>query len=324
MEAPAAVTRTLSKGEEIANSVTHGAGLVASLGALPFLVVAASRRFGTPETPWDEKAVIGDDGWPVGDFGIFLMSSQGGLSTNGGTYTVRFKGQARVQVIASPGRLGEPRYDSASGITTITLELPNRADQLALSFTGSRAPIKELRVIRPGYDAANPPLFTRDFLDHIAPFKVVRLMDWLRTNNNRVSRWETRSTDATTHYASDKGVPWEHVIELASVAGKDLWINIPGPADDDYVRALATLLRDRLPPKTRLYVEYSNEVWNSMFSQTRENLEAAVREVETNPDSRLNFDGKNNRDIWKYRRVAQRGQEFAPQCARRLRARDRL
>ena len=49
MDAPTAVTRTLSRGEEIANAVTHGAGLVASLVAFPFLVAAASRRWGIPE-----------------------------------------------------------------------------------------------------------------------------------------------------------------------------------------------------------------------------------------------------------------------------------
>ncbi len=41
--------RPLTKGEEFANSVTHGVGLAASLVAFPFLVVAASRRWGTPE-----------------------------------------------------------------------------------------------------------------------------------------------------------------------------------------------------------------------------------------------------------------------------------
>jgi len=41
--------RSLTKGEEIANSVTHGVGLLASLVAFPFLVVAAARRWGTPE-----------------------------------------------------------------------------------------------------------------------------------------------------------------------------------------------------------------------------------------------------------------------------------
>ena len=270
-----------------------------------------ARRFGTPLTPWDEKALLADDGWPVGDFGIFLMSSQKNLSTVGGRYTLRFRGQARVKVVASPATLGTARFDAESNITTIPVDLPDGTDQLAFSFTETRGPVKDLRVIRPGYDAANPPLFTREFLDHIAAFKVVRLMDWLRTNNNPVARWESRATDASVRYASEKGVPWEHAIELARVAGKDLWINIPAQADDDYVRQLATLLRDRLPPDTRLYVEYSNEVWNSMFSQSKENLAAAVRELQSGRDSRLDAGSKGNRDVWKFRRIPQRGMEIS-------------
>ncbi len=270
-----------------------------------------ARRFGTPLAPWDERALLGADGWPVGDFGIFLMSSQKGLSSLGGTYTLRFRGQAKVAVVASPGSLGPPQVDAASGFTTIKLTLPQPTDQLALAFTSTRGSVKDLSLIRPGYDAENPPLFTREFLDHIAPFKVVRLMDWLRTNNNPISHWSLRATPETTHYASEKGAPWEDLIELARVANKDLWINIPGRADDHYVQSLARLLRDKLPPTSKLYVEYSNEVWNSMFKQTEDNLAAAVSAVESNPDSSLNFDGKGNPDIWKIRRVAQRGKEIS-------------
>lgn len=35
-----------------------------------------ARRFGTAATPWDERALLGDDGWPVGDFGVFLMTGK--------------------------------------------------------------------------------------------------------------------------------------------------------------------------------------------------------------------------------------------------------
>lgn len=62
--------------------------------------------------------------------------------------------------------------------------------------------IKNLKVVRPGYDALNPPLFTTEFLNHIARFKTLRFMDWLKTNNNNVvSTWATRST-LNAHYAS--------------------------------------------------------------------------------------------------------------------------
>jgi hemolysin III len=49
MTTPAGTARPLTRGEEIANSVTHGAGLLASLVAFPVLVAVAARRFGTPE-----------------------------------------------------------------------------------------------------------------------------------------------------------------------------------------------------------------------------------------------------------------------------------
>lgn len=270
-----------------------------------------ARRFGTPATPWDERALLGEDGWPRGDFGIFLMSSQQGLSSNGGVYTIRFKGSAKVQLVASPGTLGPSHYDPVSNTTTIALTLPHHAEQLALSFTQTGKPVRDLQVLRPGYDAANPPLFTREFLAHINRFKVVRLMDWLRTNNNPIARWSERATDSTIHYASEKGIPWEHAIELARIGNKDLWINIPARADNSYVLSLARLLRDQLPPERKIYVEYSNEVWNSMFSQSRENRAAAEQEVASLPGSRLAYDGHDRHDMWPYRRIAQRGKEIS-------------
>jgi len=49
MTKPPAPARPLTTSEEIANSVTHGVGFVASVVAFPFLVVAAARRWGAPE-----------------------------------------------------------------------------------------------------------------------------------------------------------------------------------------------------------------------------------------------------------------------------------
>ena len=39
-------------------------------------------------------------------------------------------------------------------------------------------------------------------------------------------------------------------------------------ADDGYIRAFATYMRDHLDPALKAYVEYSNELWNFMFPQT--------------------------------------------------------
>jgi hypothetical protein len=65
---------------------------------------------------------------------------------------------------------------------------------------------------------------------------------------------------------------------MANELGKDIWITIPAGADDDFIRQLATLLKNTLAPGRVVYVEYSNELWNFIFSQTTVNMNAAVAE----------------------------------------------
>ena len=82
-------------------------------------------------------------------------------------------------------------------------------------------------------------------------------MDFVQTNNNPIAEWadRTQPTDATqTKVAvpgdlqASKGIAWEYAIDLANAVHKNVWVNIPARASDDYVRNLAALLRDRLAP----------------------------------------------------------------------------
>ena len=274
-------------------------------------LVHQARRFGSPETPWDEAAELADDGWPIGDFGVFLATRQAGSSHFPGTYTVRFRGKATVTTVASRASIGTSSFDPVENTTTVLVTVPEDGNQLALAFTDTGPGIKHLQVIRPGYDPATPPLFTREFLEHIAPFRTVRVMDWLRSNNNPVRSWDERATPEYPRYASPRGMPWEYVTELAIVSNKDLWINIPAHADDGYVRELAGMLKRELPATTRLYLEYSNEVWNAQFEQHAQNRALAIDAVSSGPDARLDHDGSGNPDVWAIRRIAQRGKEIS-------------
>lgn len=291
-------------------------------------LVKQARRFGSASSPWDEKAMLGDDGWPIGDFGIFLMSDQRGVSGIAGIYTVVFDGQAIVAPIASRAQVRHQRYDPSTKRTTLELVLPAEVDQLALSFTQTGAGIKNLQVIRPGYDVSDPPLFTRAFIDHVQRFGTLRFMDWLRTNNNPVTSWSIRTDPQRIRYNSSKGVPWEHIVTLANQTRQHVWINIPVAATDDYVRQLAQLLKRTLNPGSRIYVEYSNEVWNGQFKQYGTNKALAVEEVKTNPESPLAYDGSRDPNQWAYRRIAKRGKEISdifrtvfgdPEMMRRIR-----
>lgn len=272
-----------------------------------------ARRFGSPATPWDEQATLGGDGWPVGDFGVILLAGQTNASSDAGTYKVSFKGRATVRPVSCDATVRNQLYDAARDLTTLDLVMVDGVYEhnLMLSFTATGPGIKNLKVIRPGYDAVNPPLFTRSFLDHIARFKTVRLMDWLRTNGNQTSSWAQRATPDNTHFASPAGVPWEHVVALANQGGKDIWINIPVRADDDYVSQLAKLLRSTLNGDAKIYLEYSNELWNGGFSQFGANLELARAELAANPGSNLAYDGSTDQYLIAFRRIARRAKEIS-------------
>ena len=57
------------------------------------------------------------------------------------------------------------------------------------------------------------------------------------------------------------------MLELANRTGAEPWFALPHHADDDYMRRFARMVRDGLRPDLRVWVEYSNEVWNWQFRQ---------------------------------------------------------
>ena len=64
------------------------------------------------------------------------------------------------------------------------------------------------------------------------------------------------------------GVALEYMIDYCNRTRSEPWFCMPHMADDDYIRQFATLVHDNLDPGLKTYVEYSNEVWNSIFEQT--------------------------------------------------------
>jgi hypothetical protein len=81
---------------------------------------------------------------------------------------------------------------------------------------------------------------------------------------------------------------------------------------DDYVVHLATLIRDSLLPERKVYVEWSDEVWNWAYgyTETPRNFDAAVAEVNAG-NSPLNYDGTTNQGYWAWRRMAKRMKEIS-------------
>lgn len=275
-----------------------------------------SRGWGSVLAPWDLAAPVDADGWPTADAGIIVLTN--GVNI-GGTYRLSFRGTARVAPVSSPLAVQNLVYDARTDTTTADVVVQATARQIVLSFTGTRGGVRNVRLLRPGY--ANET-FTRPFLDILRPFSYIRTMDWMSTSGhthpgygNNVSRWADRTLPR--HATQNRlvggvraGVAWEFAIELANTLDKDIWVNVPDLADDGYVRSMATLLRDRLEPERRFYLEFSNEVWNPAFESYHRNLAAAEAEVAAG-GSNLNADGDANHEHWAHRRVARRTREIA-------------
>ena len=119
----------------------------------------------------------------------------------------------------------------------------------------------------PGFEDAKS-LFHPLFLERLAPFEVLRFMKWQRTETDTNRTWDKRAKPDDARWSTDAGVPAEVLIDLANETGKHPWFCMPHLADDDYVRHFAKLVKERLRPDLKAYVEYSNEVWNWVYPAT--------------------------------------------------------
>jgi hypothetical protein len=129
-------------------------------------------------------------------------------------------------------------------------------------------PINDIKFILPDYvNTYQNQTYTSEFIDFIQDFQVIRFMDFTRTNDSPVVSWNDRTPLNYYTQAKEEGAAWEYVIDIANLTQKDIWINIPHKADDVYITQLATLLQNTLNPNIKIYLEYSNEIWNSIFSQ---------------------------------------------------------
>ncbi|MBX7105259.1 MAG: hypothetical protein K1X57_14345 [Gemmataceae bacterium] len=128
-------------------------------------------------------------------------------------------------------------------------------------------PVRDLRVWVPGFENSKAT-FHPAYLERLKPFGVIRFMDWQRTNNSPLFTWSERPRLHDERWSTDLGVPLEVQIDLANAAGADPWFCVPHLADDDYIRQMGRLVKERLDANRKVYLEYSNEVWNWGFGQT--------------------------------------------------------
>ncbi len=194
---------------------------------------------------------------------IVLNDQPVGAQSLEGRYRVTWDGQGDVYVA---GLARDVRHTPDAILFTYSPEPGMVA--IGISETDPADPIRNIRVMRedfvPLYEAGQT--FNPDWLRIVADLRALRFMDWMQTNGSPQVTWADRPQPADYTYGW-RGVPVEVMVELANTVGADPWFTLPHLADDAYVAAFATVVRDRIDPRLRVYAEWSNEVWNFIFPQ---------------------------------------------------------
>ena len=185
-----------------------------------------------------------------------------------GDYTVMLEGEGEIQL--SGAASGHFYPDGGENTYLLNVAAGNEGTFL-FSIPQSEAsdPIHNVRVIIPGFETTyQSQPFHPLYLERLEKFTNLRFMDCGRTNFSPLVNWNERYTPTRYTQTGDMGVALEYMVLISNTLEKDLWICIPHQANDDYVRQAARLLRDSVDPNLKIYVEYSNETWNGIFSQT--------------------------------------------------------
>jgi len=280
------------------------------------------------ESTWDtgeqELLRLDENGWvralpkdrlPMGITNPTRFRQVAALMLNGtagrypaGTYVVTYEGTGTLsygfdavknEELSQPGRhvlqVAEP---SNAGILLVISETDP---------TGTGDYLRNIRVTLPMPEGSpDEGLFHPTFLAELQPYKVLRFMDFLRTNTTTLTSWQQRPRLEDARWNTEQGAPIEIALALANQTQSDAWFNMPHLADDDYVEQFAQLALELLGPERRVYVEYGNEIWNTAFSAgnwVQQQAEALWPESEADPyTKRMNWYGKRSVEmiaIWK-------------------------
>ena len=220
-----------------------------------------------------------------------------------GKYLVTYDGQGSISYFfAAAKNAGQ----STPGHDVLDVNANNGGWMMRLDAINAADPIRNIHVWMPGYDASSgaSQLFHPDFLHLIARNKVLRFMDWMGTNNSTQAEFADRPRLDDARW-TERGVPLEMMVELANRSDADPWFNMPHRASDDYLTQFAQTVKQLLRRDLKVYVEYSNEVWNGQFQQgsyveTQGGIDYPGQG--SGFDRRLNWYGKRSAqicDLWK-------------------------
>jgi len=181
-----------------------------------------------------------------------------------GQYTLLYDGEGTIQFDLGSATI----LSQTPGRMVVNVPAGQNGIYLMITQTNPANPISNIRFIMPGFESSyKTQPFHPLFLARLQKYKALRYMEWMLTNGSQIQNWADRPAPNDYTYAW-RGVPLELMIQLANILHVSPWFNMPHQASDDFVFNFAALTNQQLDPDLKVYIEYSNETWNSQFVQS--------------------------------------------------------
>lgn len=180
-----------------------------------------------------------------------------------GDYTLLYDGEGEIEVSGAAKIIDRKRTK-----LLVRVDPSKGGCFIRIKKTDPKNYIRNIRFIMPGFENTykeNP--WHPVFLKRWGKMDCFRYMDFMHTNNSKVKTWFDRPK--VTDISTSKGMPLELMIDLSNRLKIDPWFCMPHQADDEYIRKFAEKVKQKLDPELKIYIEYSNEVWNGIFSQNK-------------------------------------------------------
>jgi hypothetical protein len=245
--------------------------------------------------PTSLKALASDPSSPqlFGQVCTIILSDLGnsnagtGLPYRPGQYVILYDGNGTISV-SDDGRV----VSTSPGRIVFNVSQPTH-NGVYLCITSSTPGnyVRNIRVVKSEEESLLDAgqIYTPKFLSLMQNFRVIRAMQWLKMDENPgpTGNWARRPLMSNAGWGSYRGVPLEAVISLCNAVSADCWLNIPISADDNFITQMATLVHQQLGSTQKVYIELSNEVWNSGYPQYNYAINQGLAEWPSNTDAVL-------------------------------------
>jgi hypothetical protein len=279
--------------------------------------------------PW-EASSLDSNGWPNSGTSASIILWDG-INNMNGVYHIEGYSNSQPTISGVSNLVYSSSTKKFSGDLTYS---DSGSGGFGLQFNNIGGWLRNVSLMKPLYAGATSsyPIgtnFTNQIKAAVNNFSVIRFMwnvdgwngpwqvAWSDRVNPNLATFYGEGGQTYSRYGQSyqinwagKGMAWEYAIQFANELGKDMWINIPLGANDDYVRQLATLFKNNYKVTNgKIYWEYSNEAtWDFAGMTSRYLVERGTTLRSSTP---IGYDGTTDSAVLAARYYGERALQIS-------------